>query len=112
MTSAYVSTKNLDNIRGTPKRATVTTVQDDDDDYYECEDRVQHGKEELKGNFKNSLGLPGETSSNAAGSRNCLSSCTVCGKTGIEVCEGRNLKKNACNKIDCCIWNFMLRLRV
>jgi len=35
---------------------------------------------------------------------NCPESCEVCNATGVEVCETRNLKKNACNAVECCIW--------
>lgn len=36
---------------------------------------------------------------------NCPESCDVCDKNGEEVCEGRNLKRKACVKINCCQWS-------
>ena len=36
---------------------------------------------------------------------NCPESCNVCAKTGVQVCEKRNLKQSVCNSVSCCEWN-------
>ena len=36
---------------------------------------------------------------------NCPETCNVCDENGEGVCEGRNLKRKACLKINCCHWN-------
>jgi hypothetical protein len=39
------------------------------------------------------------------GLENCPLSCNVCDKTGVQICENRNLKQSVCESVSCCQWN-------
>ena len=40
----------------------------------------------------------------AGGLENCPVSCNACDKTGIQLCEKRNLKRKVCESVSCCVW--------
>ena len=37
--------------------------------------------------------------------QNCPVTCSVCVKSGVRVCENRNLKRKVCKSVDCCTWD-------
>jgi len=41
----------------------------------------------------------------AGGMENCPESCNVCEKSGVQVCENRELRKKICKSVSCCTWD-------
>ena len=41
----------------------------------------------------------------SGGMENCPESCNVCEKSGVQLCENRELRKKVCKSVSCCTWD-------